>query len=311
VRPASLRTQKEYARRINAALELIDGNLGAEIPLSCLAAAANFSPYHFHRIFTALVGEQPAQFIRRLRLEKGARLLLGDAEPAVTEVALSCGFSTSALFCRLFKARFGMSPTAWRAGSREDRKKRQKESKIGKDSSPPTDAILSPRRWRMRNAPKVEVKDVAPFRVAYVKHMKGYEDSKGIEEAFQKLFFWAGPRGLISPEMKVLGISYDDPEITPKDKCRSYACVAVDERAEPDGEVGVMDIRPGKYAVGHFTGADGVFRKAYGFMYGEWLPSSGWQPDDTPALEMYLGEPGGSPQKKEFVFDLYIPVKPL
>jgi len=311
VKPASQRTHKEYARRINAALQLIDKDLGAEISLSRLAAAANFSPYHFHRIFTALVGEQPAQFIRRLRLEKGARLLLGDAEPTVTEVAFSCGFSSSALFCRLFKARFGVSPTQWRAGSREDRKKRQEESKIGKDRSLPAGAKLSARRWTMKKAPKVDVQDVAPFRVAYVKHMKGYQDSKGIEQAFQKLFFWAGPRGLISPEMKVMGISFDDPEITPKDKCRYYACVAVDERAEPDGEVGVMDIRPGKYVVGHFSGADDIFRKAYAFMYGEWLPASGWQPDDAPALEMYRGEPGGTPGKMEFEFDLYIPVKPL
>lgn len=311
MKAGSPRTHKEYARRINAALQLIDKDLGAEIPLSRLAAAANFSPYHFHRIFTALVGEQPAHFIRRLRLEKGARLLAGDAEPTVTEVALSCGFSSSALFCRQFKARFGMSPTAWRAGTLQDRKKRQKESKIGKDTSPLPGAMLSPRRWRMKNAPRVDVKDLAPFRVAYVKHMKGYQDSRGIEEAFQKLFFWAGPRGLTSPEMKVLGISFDDPGITPKDKCRYYACVAVDERAEPDGEVGVMDIRPGKYAVGHFAGVEDVFRRAYAFMYGEWLPPSGWQPDDAPAFEVYLGEPGGSPGKNEFEFDLYVPVKPL
>jgi len=304
------RTEKEYARRINAALELVHRELAQDIPLSRLAAAANFSPFHFHRIFTALVGEQPAQFIRRLRLEKGARLLLGGAKPSVTEVAFSCGFSSSALFCRQFKARFGMSPTAWRAGP-QDRKKRQKESKIGKDRTLPAGATLSSRRWKMKNAPMVKVQDVAPFRVAYVKHMKGYQDSKGIAEAFQKLFFWAGPRGWMSPAMKVLGISFDDPEITPTDKCRYYACVAVDERAEAEGEVGVMDIRPGKYAVGRFSGSDDIFRRAYSFMYGDWLPKSGWQPDDAPALEAYLGEPGGSAGKMDFVFDLFIPVKPL
>jgi DNA gyrase inhibitor GyrI len=46
-------------------------------------------------------------------------------------------------------------------------------------------------------------------------------------------------------------------------------------------------------------------------MYGEWLPGSGYQPDDAPAIESYVGDPGGSPARKGFVFDLCIPVKPL
>jgi AraC family transcriptional regulator len=45
-------------------------------------------------------------------------------------------------------------------------------------------------------------------------------------------------------------------------------------------------------------------------MYGEWLPKSGYQPDDAPAFESYVGEPGGTPARPR-VFDLYVPVKPL
>jgi len=47
-----------------------------------------------------------------------------------------------------------------------------------------------------------------------------------------------------------MGISLDNPDITQKNKCRYYACVAVDDRAEAAGEVGVMGVRPGRYAVG-------------------------------------------------------------
>ncbi len=154
---------------------------------------------------------------------------------------------------------------------------------------------------------KVRVEEVAAFPVAYVKHMKGYEDGAGIAEAFQKVFAWAGPRGYLSPDMKVLGISFDDPAVTPKDKCRYYACVAVAVRAQPEGEVGIMTIRPGRYAIGHFRGGADVFRKAYAYMYGTWLPGNGWQPDDAPAFEVYTGEPSD----KSFSFDLHIPVKPL
>ena len=163
----------------------------------------------------------------------------------------------------------------------------------------------------MTKAPAVRIEDVPPLRVAYVKHMKGYEDSAGIGDAFETLFCWAGPRGVMTPDMKVLGLSLDNPDITPKDKCRYYACVVVSERAEPDGRVGLMTLRPGKYAVGRFSGGSGVFKRAYADMYGEWLPRSGWQPDDAPAFESYVGEPTGTAKRPHFVFDLYVPVKPL
>jgi AraC family transcriptional regulator len=314
---ASLRTQKEYARRINAALDFIDGKLGEEISLAKLASVAHFSPYHFHRIFSALVGEPPAEYVRRLRLEKAAGLLVYDPLRSVTDIALDCGFSTSALFSRLFRARFGMSPTSWRDGGFEIRKHRQTIRKNRKDISPRlgyslSAGIKSPeRRWKMSKTPVVKVQDVPSIRVAYVKHMKGYEDNAGIENAFQTLFCWAGPRGVMSPDMKVLGMSLDNPEITPKDKCRYYACVAVTERAEAEGAVGIMNTRPGKYAVGRFEGGPEIFKAAYDYMYGEWLPKSGCQPDDAPAFESYIGEPEGTPKKKGFVFDLYVPVKPL
>lgn len=311
-------TRKEYARRINAALDYIDAHLGEEISLGKLGEVACFSPYHFHRLFTASVGEPPAEYVRRLRLEKAAILLGIDPSTPVTEIALRCGFSTSALFCRLFRARFGMTPTAWRGGGYEKRKNGQSMRKSGKDArlEPgypwPGRTDFGKRRPGMKKrAPAVRIEVVPPLRVAYVKHMKGYEDSAGIGEAFDTLFCWAGPRGFMGPDARVLGVSIDNPDITPKDKCRYYACVAVNERAEPDGRIGVMTLRSGPYAVGRFSGGAGIFREAYAAMYGEWLPRSGWQPDDAPAFESHVGEPMGTEKRPRFVFDLYVPVKPL
>lgn len=313
MRPTTDRTRKEYARRINAVLDFIDRNLGDDITLSRLATQANFSPFHFHRIFTALVGEPPAEYTRRLRLEKAARLLAADSSSTVTGVALSCGFSTSALFCRLFKERFGASPTTWRNKSKD----RQADSKNRKDRPRQPGfhwdqrSQSQTRRQKMMKTPIVTVREVPSFRVAFVKHMKGYEDSFGIGTAFQTLFAWAGPRGVMNPGMRVMGMPLDSPDITPKDKCRYYACLAVNERAQPEGDVGVMSIRGGTYAVGRFAGGGDIFRKAYAYLYGQWLPKSGYQPADAPAFETYIGEPSGTPSKPRFVFDLYVPVMPL
>jgi len=325
--PLSL-TQREYEKRLNRVLEFIEAHLQDEIRLEKLAEVACFSPFHFHRIFTALVGEPPAEFVRRLRLERAANLLLNNPLPPVTEIALSCGFSSSALFARLFRERFGQSPTEWRARQAaapgRESKKSQTQSKIRKAKSKPKKAVdlllvynrrrtQTTRRSRMDDklkTVKVEVKDVPAMRVAYVKHLKGYEDSAGIGNAFQKLFLWAGPRGFLGGDMKVLGMSLDNPDITPRDKCRYYACVEVSAEARPEGEVGIMETHAGRYAVARFKGKSDVFKRAYDFMFGQWLPRSGFQPDDHPCFEMYRGEPE-SRKEPTFEFDLYLPVKPL
>ena len=43
---------------------------------------------------------------------------------------------------------------------------------------------------------------------------------------------------------------------------------------------------------------------------GEWLPESGYQPDDRLCYEIYLNDPTTNPQRKHIV-DICEPVKPL
>jgi AraC family transcriptional regulator len=50
-------TLQNYKRRIKKALTFIEENLDNQITLDQLAQVACFSSYHFHRVFTGLVGE--------------------------------------------------------------------------------------------------------------------------------------------------------------------------------------------------------------------------------------------------------------
>jgi AraC family transcriptional regulator len=78
-----------------------------------LAEVAGFSVPHFHRIFTAQVGESAASFIRRLRMERaGRKLRMGAVD--ITEVALAAGYDTHAAFGKAFKQQFGLSPSEFR-----------------------------------------------------------------------------------------------------------------------------------------------------------------------------------------------------
>ena len=78
-----------------------------------LADVAGFSVPHFHRVFTAHVGESAISYVRRLRLERAARKLRMGAVD-ITEVALAAGYDSHAAFGKAFKQHFGLSPSEFR-----------------------------------------------------------------------------------------------------------------------------------------------------------------------------------------------------
>ena len=61
-------------------------------------------------------------------------------------------------------------------------------------------------------------------------------------------------RGLLGPGMKMFGIVHDDPDVTPEDKIRYDAAVAVSRPVSPEGEFGVMELAGGRYAVATHRG---------------------------------------------------------
>lgn len=105
---------EEYRFRINRVIDYIDQNIDRSLTLDELAKVANFSKYHFNRIFHSLIGEALFQFIQRLRIEKAAFLLLSNPRKSITEIAYECGFSDSAVFARSFKDHFNMAASLWR-----------------------------------------------------------------------------------------------------------------------------------------------------------------------------------------------------
>src|SRR6516225_5095613 len=103
----------EYAQRIDRVIDYLRGNLDRQVKLEELAKVACFSEFHFHRIFRAVSGETVNNFTNRLRLEKAARLLRY-SDQSLTDIALDCGFSSSATFSRAFRSGYDTSPSQFR-----------------------------------------------------------------------------------------------------------------------------------------------------------------------------------------------------
>ena len=317
----------EYTQRINYVIDHIETNIDSDLSLASLARVAGFSAFHFHRIFAAMLGETPAQFIQRVRLDKAAGQLVNNPKKSITAVALDCGFSGSPAFARAFREAFGMSASEWRAGGHKrhrnvgktDSKKGQAPRKIPIESDTFSfyfDSETQNLVWRMKvkdgNPIQIEVKDMPEFHVVYVRHTGPYAgDAALFQDLFERLMRWAGPRGLLRfPETVVLIVYHDDPDVTDNAKLRVSACITVPEDTTVDGEVGKMTVPGGKFAVARFELDPDQYGAAWDFVFGKWLPESGYQPDDRLCYELYPGSPGEQPEGKHAV-DICIPVKPL
>ena len=83
------------------------------IAVEDMAEAAGLSRYHFSREFKKYMQLPPADFIRKLRLEKAVNLLQAD-DLSIIEIAAQCGFQSASYFCRAFLKEFNISPGKYR-----------------------------------------------------------------------------------------------------------------------------------------------------------------------------------------------------
>lgn len=307
-------TEKEYVARINRTLDYIESNFSRQFTLAELADIANFSKFHFNRIFQGVIGETPFQFINRIRIEKAAYFIMCTPGDSISEIAFKCGFTDISVFSRNFKAYYGISASVYRKSkpnysnsSQVISKTHQTESNISLYFCSESKTI----KWMttMKLNKSLEIKDLPKMTLAYVRHTGPYQgNEKLFEGLWNKLFSWAGPRGLIGGEdFKSLVIYHDDPNITEDAKLRMSVCITVPPDTKVDGEIGKMELDANTYVIARFELDATQFGEAWQWLYGEWFPISGYQPDDKPCFEMYPEEP----KNGKFVVDICIPVKPL
>lgn len=85
-------------------------NPGGRLELSAMAAAANYSSWHFIRAFKQAFDETPCEYAGRVRMEH-ARYLIAKTPMSITEVAESIGYDSRSAFCRSFRTAFGINPS--------------------------------------------------------------------------------------------------------------------------------------------------------------------------------------------------------
>lgn len=323
-KPSAQASRAEYTRRINRVLNYIDAHLDQPLDGAHLADIANFSRFHFHRIFAAWMGETLGSYAQRRRLEKAAFRLSCGSNETVLETALATGFQSGEAFARAFKLKFGCTPSVWRATTLERLK--TQAAAIGQQPGAPEsnpDQVFGnihqehPRAfseadgsYRLTEALAMDVRlvDLPKVRVAYQRLIGPYGPAIG-EFWRATIAPWMHANGL--SEQSCYGIGYDDPSLTPANKCRYDACVEVAAQFVASGQADIQTLPGGRYAVARFKGNVADIANAWMWLTREWMPSSGLQCDDRPCFEMFTASTVLDPRTGQFCCDICIPVRAL
>jgi AraC family transcriptional regulator of arabinose operon len=105
--------------RMQIVQQYLRAHLSTSFSVDDLARLAGLSTSHFSATFKSTVGISVVEYVKRLRSAR-ARELLITTEASVAEVGEAVGYSDAFYFSRQFRAVNGVSPTVFRARSRDD-----------------------------------------------------------------------------------------------------------------------------------------------------------------------------------------------
>lgn len=138
--------------------------------------------------------------------------------------------------------------------------------------------------------------------LAFVGHTGPYMNNPALfEELFSKVLAWAAPKGLLEgPGVESISIYHDDPEKVPPAKQRISVGFTVPAGAPAEGEIRMMEIPAGHYAVGSFE----IFPDQYGAAWEEmmgFIRDENLSPAAGPMYESYKNDPRRHPEGKHLV----------
>ena len=272
-----------YSAHINRVTTYISAHITEVLRLEDLAPIAGFSPYHFHRIFKNITGESLNDFVVRRRLERAVALMKANRSAQLTHISVESGFSELSDFSRVFKQHYGFAPSQW------DRSTPLQLSKIRQAPSG-LPLYTADELEQLKDNPElaVRLRDLPEQTIAYIQIANAYANPQQIMQAFLDLTEWAKVH---APGGTLIGMSEDDPEVTPPELCRYDVCMTVPTATQPPANMSVRTLPACRIAAIHCVGDITLVDRAWQYLYRHWLPSSGYLPDNLPAMEIYVRTP--------------------
>jgi AraC family transcriptional regulator len=313
----------EQFKRVQPALAFVAGHLDDDLALTKVAGHAGLSSFHLHRMFSAVAGETPKQLVRRLRLNRGAAMLLGRDQSVLT-VALSSGFQSHEGFTRAFRRQFGMSPWDYRergfAGGRPNAAEAAAHATLVEQIGPCIGLFhVRTEEMNRRNDVSYSIvrKDLAEQPVLLVRRrVKRSEIAATIGAVLPSIFQYAQAHGIalsghpftrysasglglmtIEPGMRIVGPRPSD----------ASASASGGQSASATHEV-IVDVLPAGPAVTTVhSGPYETLQDAYAALEA-WMESNAVEPAGAP-WESYITDPAEHPDPRDWRTEVSWPIR--
>ena len=113
----ALQAEEASSRWMKRTVEFLHGRACETMTLAGIAESAGVHPVHLARQFRKVHGCTVGDYIRRLRVQRAAVLLLETEEP-ISHIAQGCGFADQSHLTRLLKSALGATPRELRSSTR-------------------------------------------------------------------------------------------------------------------------------------------------------------------------------------------------
>lgn len=280
----------EWIDRLNKAINFIEEHLTEEMDYEQIAKIACCSTYHFQRMFGYMANVSLSEYIRRRRMSLAA-VELQDSDKKIVDVAFKYGYSSPTAFNRAFQSVHGIAPSV------------VKDSAATLRAFPPISFKITVKGAEEMNY-RIEKKEA--FRIigtAQPLHKEIEKNFEIVPQMWQKAAMDGTIPKLVSmmdsQPAGIFGVS----ACNDLEEWRYFIAVASTKPIDDTLE---------EYMVSSFTWAifsgEGQCPQAIQELeqriVTEWLPTSGYEYDNGPDIELYLNQ---DPQKAKF--EVWIPVR--
>jgi len=280
-------------QRFFKSIDFVEQHLYENISVHEIAAASHYSTYHFSRIFKALVGDTPKEYLRKRRLTVSAKRLL-DENIGILDVALDCQFDSQEAFTRAFKDLFNTTPAQYR-------KKNDPFRLLYKEQFSPNMLHF------LQNELSMEPQIITRPEIKLIGIANQYDED---DLSLPRLWSAFGPhKDKIKNRLnnESFGI-YESYEEDGDDVSFTYVCCAPVENFDhiPQGMT-ARKLPEQMYAKFIHKGDINKLDKTLKYIWGSWLPKSNFEYDEKPDFELY--PPGYNVTDPQSEMTLHIPVR--
>lgn len=290
----------DYIKELDVALNFIEMNLESELHLDLISSQVNISPYHFHRIFKAVIHETVMEYVRSRRLSE-AWSELCRTDHRIIDVALKYQFETQQSFTRAFKSFFGVTPAVAR-----------KKQSIGKTSGRPAFSVKV--LEHIRDADRTEPQIVFMPTIKLIGVPK-YIDLKTNLEKSLATKAWNEVMKKVQQiehrkQRRTYGVQRYPDDFNPTNNVFEYiAAVQVTKFGSiPEGLIG-FELPERHYVVYTFTGevTPVTMTQLYANIYGQWIFNLPYEMYCDFDFEFY--DEHFNPGQPNSYMSIYIPIK--